>query len=246
MEKQYTPDTNEMEIDLREIFGLLIRKIWIILLSGLTLALIAIVYTMFLVTPMYESTTRMYVLNKQDSGTLTNQDMQTSLSLTQDYVELIKSRTVMEGVIARLDLDLTSEQLLSKISVASQADTRIITISVQDADPYEASEIANAVREVSAGHIQQVMDIEAVNVVDTANIPDEKVSPSLSRNALLGGLLGVVAAAGIIVLVYLLNDTIKTSEDVEKYLNLSVLGAIPLMETEKKSRKHKGKGGFKK
>ena len=205
MENQYTPNNGEMEIDLREVFGLLLSKIWVILLSGITVGLLAIVGTIFFITPQYESTTRMYVLSQQDKGTLTNQDMQTSLSLTSDYVELIKSRTVTEGVIAQLDLDMTSEALLSKMTVESQADTRIISISVRDADPYRASEIANTVREVAAGHIQNVMDIEAVNVVDTANIPDQRVSPSITRNAMMGGLLGVIVAAAIIVVIYLLN-----------------------------------------
>ena len=237
MENQYTPDNDEIEIDLREIFSLLISKIWIIILSGITVGLIAIVATMLFITPQYESTTKIYVLSKQDSNTLTNQDMQTSLSLTKDYEELIKSRTVTEGVIAQLNLDLTSEELLQKMSVESQTDTRIISISIRDEDPYTASQIANAVREVAAGHIQK-----AVNVVDTANIPDEKASPSLARNGVIGGVLGVVIAAAIILLVYLLNDTVKTQEDVEKYLNLSVLGTIPLMDTEKKSKRQRGKG----
>ena len=242
MEKQYSQDNEEIEIDLREIFSLLLSKIWIIILSGITVGLIAIVVTMLLITPQYESTTKVYVLSKQDSSTLTNQDMQTSLSLTKDYEELIKSRTVTEGVIAQLNLNLTSEELLDKMTVSSQTDTRIISISIRDEDPYVASQIANAVREVAAGHIQNVMDIEAVNVVDTANIPDEKASPSLSRNGIIGGVLGVVVAAAVILLVYLLNDTIKTQEDVEKYLNLSVLGTLPLMETEQKSKKQRGKG----
>lgn len=242
MEKQYTPDNEEIEIDLREIFRLLLSKIWIILLSGITIGLIAIVATMLFITPQYESTTKMYVLSKQDNSTLTNQDMQTSLSLTKDYVELIKSRTVTEGVIAQLNLDMTSEELLNKMSVESQTDTRIISISIRDEDPYTASQIANAVREVAAGHIQKVMDIEAVNVVDTANIPDGKASPSLVKNGAIGGILGVILAIAIILMVYLFNDTIKTQEDVEKYLNLSVLGTIPLMETEKKSKRQRGKG----
>lgn len=91
------------------------------------------------------------------------------------------------------------------------------------------------------------MDLEAVNVVDTADIPDEKASPSLSKNGIIGGLLGVIIATAIILIVYLTNDTIKSQEDVEKYLQLSVLGTIPLMEMEKKSRKQKkGKGRKKK
>lgn len=242
MEKKYTPDNHETEIDLREVFALLLSKLWIIILSGITVGLIAIVYTMLFVTPLYESTTKMYVLSKQDSNMLTNQDMQTSLSLTKDYVELIKSRTVTEGVIAELNLDMSSDALLSKMSVESQTDTRIISISIKDADPYVASEIANAVRDVAAGHIQKVMDIEAVNVVDMANIPDHQISPNLTKNGMMGIMFGAVLAVAIILVFYFLNDTIKTPEDVERYLSLSVLGAIPLMDSEKKSKRYKGKG----
>lgn len=244
MENQYTTTNNdEIEIDLKEIFGLLIRKLWIIILSGITAGLIFIVVTMLFITPQYESTTKMYVISKQDSNTLTSQDMQTSLSLTKDYAELIMSRTVTEGVIAQLNLELTDKQLLQKIRVDSGTDTRILSITVTDEDPYQASQIANAVRDIASAHIQKVMNIDAVNVVDMANIPNEKSSPSLSKNGIIGGLLGVILATAIILIVYLTNDTVKSQEDVEKYLQLSVLGTIPLMEMEKKSKKQKkGKG----
>ncbi len=243
MENQYTTNNDEIEIDLKEIFGLILSKIWIIILAGITAGLVFIVVTMLFITPKYESTTKMYVLSKQDNSTLTNADMQTSLSLTKDYADMITSRTVIEGVIAQLGLDTTYKELLGKISVGTSTDTRILVIKVTDEDPYQACQIANAVRDISANHIQNVMNIEAVNVVDKANIPDEKASPSLSKNGVIGGLLGVIIATAIILIVYLTNDTIKTQEDVEKYLHLSVLGTIPLMETEKKSRKQKkGKG----
>lgn len=243
MENQHTTKNDEMEIDLMEIAGVILSKLWIIILSGITAALVFIVVTMLFITPQYESTTKMYVLSQQDNNTLTSSDMQTSLSLTKDYAELIKSRTVTEGVIAQLNLDMTDKQLLQKISVGTSSDTRILSITVTDEDPYQACQIANAVRDVAANHIQNVMNIDAVNIVETANIPNEKASPSLSKNAVMGGLFGVILATAIILLVYLTNDTIKSQEDVEKYLQLSVLGTIPLMEMEKKSRKQKkGKG----
>ena len=135
--------------------------------------------TMLLITPKYESTTKIVVLSKQDSSTLTNQDIQTSTSLTKDYAELIKSRTVTEGVIAQLKLDMTHEKLLKKLSVDTPTDTRVVSITVTDTDPYTAAQIANAVRDIASKHIQQVMDIKAVNVVETANIPDEPSSPSV-------------------------------------------------------------------
>ncbi len=230
-------NNSEIEIDLMEIFHLLLSKIGIIILSGILFGLLTILGTMLFIKPQYVSTTKIVVLNKQDSSTLTTQDIQSSTYLTKDYSELIKSRTVTEGVIAQLGLDLSHEQLLKKLTVTNATDTRIVSISVEDEDPYIAADIANAVRQVASGHIQQVMDIEAVNVVETANIPSRQSSPSLSRNGMIGGLLGVFLAVVIIIAVYLTNDSIKTAEDVERYLKLSVLGSIPLMEKEKKSRK---------
>lgn len=240
MENRYTSNNEEIEIDLKEIFELMLRKIWIIILSGITVGLIMIVGTMLFIDPTYESTTKIYVLNKQDSSeSITTSDMQSSLYLTKDYIEMIQSRTVTEGVIAKLGLDLTHEELLSKMSVSSTTDTRVISITIKDTDPYRASEIANAVREISAGHIREVMNVEAVNVVDTANIPSSKSGPSLGKNGVIGGMLGCVLAAGIILVLHLTNDTIQTQEDVERYLGLSVIGTIPLAENEKKSKKQK-------
>lgn len=240
--EQYQYNKDEMEIDLREILGALLDKIGVIILSGIAVALAAVIATMLFMTPQYESTTKMYVLSKQDNSMLTNSDLQTSTLLTKDYIEMIQSRTVTEGVIAKLDLDMTHEQLLGKMSVSAPTDTRVIAIKIKDADPYRAAKIANAVRDEAAEHIQQVMDIEAVNVVDEANIPASPVSPSVKKNGVLGGLLGVFAAAAVIIVIFIMNDTIKTEGDIERYLNISTLGTIPLVDNEKKSKKYKGKG----
>ena len=112
MEQQNLQDNTDIEIDVLELFHVLLNKFWIILLAGIIAGLAFIGGTILFITPQYESTTKMYVLSKQDNNTLTQQDMQTSLSLTKDYAELIKSRTVTEGVIAQLNLDLTHEELL--------------------------------------------------------------------------------------------------------------------------------------
>ena len=216
MENQVTNNNDEIEIDLGEVFHLVISKLGVIILSGILLGVLSIIGTMLFITPKYESTTKIMVLNKQDNNTLTSADMQTSTQLTKDYAELIQSRTVLEGVIAQLNLDMTYKEMLQKVSVETSSDSRIVSISVTDEDPYTASEIANAVRDMAAEHIQSVMDIEAVNVVDTANIPNEKASPSLAKNGVIGGLLGVIIAMAAVIIIYLTNDTIKVEEDVER------------------------------
>ena len=239
MEQQNLQNNDEIEIDVLELFHVLLDKIWVIILAGAVAALAVVAATILFITPQYQSTTKMYVLSKQDSNTLTSQDMQTSLSLTKDYAELIKSRTVTEGVITQLNLDMTHEQLLSKMTVDSATDTRILSISVRDADPYVACEIANAIRDVAANHIKNVMDIDAVNVVETAHIPENKISPSIKKNGLVGGVAGVAIAIAIILITYLSNDTIKTQEDVERYLGLSTLGTIPMSEADRKNKNKK-------
>lgn len=240
MEKQIVSNRqdDEIEINLLELFRVLWDKCLIILFSGAVLAIAAVIVTLLFITPQYTSTTKMYVLNRtEETGTLTNQDMQVGTLLTKDYAELIQSRTVTEGVIARLSLDLDHEELLKKVTVNTTSDTRIVSISVEDPDPYMASEIANALRTLSSEHIRNVMAIEAVNTVDEANIPEEKSSPSLLKNSVIAGALGVILAMAVVLVVYFANDTIKTAEDVERYLGLSVLGNIPRVSTEKKAKR---------
>lgn len=235
-EAQYT---DEIEIDLKEIFLVLWRKLGIIVLAGALLALVAMIGTQLFIAPTYVSTTKMYVLNRQNGDTLTSSDIQMSNYLTKDYADMIKSRTVTESVIADLNLDMRHEELLAKVSVSTSSDTRIVGISVTDGDPYRAAQIANAIRDASAEHIKAVMAIEAVNIVDEANIPDQKAGPSVMKNGFVAGVLGCFVAAAIIIGLYLLNDTIKTSDDIERYLGLSTLGSIPLTEHSKKTKKRK-------
>lgn len=230
---------DEIEIDLREVFAIFVKKSWLVVLLGVIFALATIVATKMFITPTYQSTTKMYVLAKQDRDTVTSGDLQTSSLLTEDYVELIKSRTVTEAVIAQLGLKLTHEQLLAKLDVTVRGETRIIYVSAIDEDPYVAKDIANAVRDSVAVHIKNVMNTEAVNVVEEANIPDEKFGLHTKRNGVLAGAVGVLLAVIIILVQYLGNDTITTAEDVEKYLKLSTLGTIPMNKSQTNVKKKK-------
>lgn len=245
--------TND-EIDLLELFRELWKHAGVIVLTAVVLALAGFLYTQLLVTPQYVSTTKMYVLAKDASQGLTSSDMQVGTQLTNDYEEMIQSRPVTETVIADLklmvgDRMMKHEELLSKMTIANSSDTRVIGISVTDSDPYRACDIANAIREAAASHIQKVMDVESVKMVEDANIPTEPSSPNKTKNAVLAGLLGAVVAAGVVIVRYLLNDTIQTGEDVEKYLGLSTLGTIPIIEDRsagKKRRNRHRKNGKKK
>ena len=231
---------DEIEIDLREVFLILLGKLWLIVLVGIFTAALAFGFSQFVLEPVYESTTQIYILNKQENNTVTYSDVQLGTQLTKDYAELIRSRYVLEEVMEELQLaqinpELDYEAMLEKVNVTTPTDTRILAITVKDTDPVLAMEMANSIREAAAVHIKNVMDIEAVNVVDTANLPLEKSSPSVFKWTAVGGFIGMFLIMAIVMVWYLLDDTIKTSDDVEKYLGLSTLALIPLESREKKN-----------
>ena len=244
---------DEIEIDLREVFILLISRMWLIVLIGMLTAVIGFALSAFLIAPTYESTSKIYILNKQQENTVTYSDVQLGTQLTKDYAELITSRLVLEKVIEELQLEdvyegMDYKEMLEKVEVTTPTDTRILSITVTDTDPVMAMNIANSVREAAAVHIKNVMDIEAVNVVETANLPMEKAGPSITKWTLIGGCLGAFLVIAVLLVIFFLDDTIKNSDDVEKYLGLSTLALIPLdtqttiaKNVKKKPAKKKGK-----
>lgn len=234
-------EKEEIEIDLLEVFQILAGRMWLILSAGLFAALVCFALSMFVLVPTYESTTKIYILNKTENNSVTYSDVQMGTQLTKDYAELINSRYVLEEVIQQLSLDLEYRELLDKVRVTTPTDTRIVAITVEDTDPVQAMNIANSIRETASSHIQNVMDIEAVNVVETANMPTEKAGPSVVKWTAIGGLLGIFLLCAIILVQYLMDDTIKSSEDVEKYLGISTLALIPVASQEGSGRKKKKK-----
>lgn len=241
-------NTNEnddiVEIDLQELFGLLVHWLWLIVLCGVAAAAVGFAVSNFLITPKYESETRVYIINRQNENTLTYSDVQLGSQLTKDYAQLIKSRTVLEKVIETCGLTESYEELAARVAVEALSDTRIIAITVTDYEPAMAQYLANEIREVAAEHIKNVMDIEAVNVADEANLPKNPASPSVTKWTGLGFLFGVFLCAMILIIKYLMDDTIKTSDDVEKYMGLSTLAMIPVLEEPDKRKKRHKKGGY--
>ncbi|MBQ9936241.1 MAG: protein-tyrosine kinase [Lachnospiraceae bacterium] len=232
-------EREEIEIDLREVFLYLLSNALIIILSTIAGALAMYLTSSVLMDKKFESSTKIYVLNQQDNQSVTYTDLQTGTQLTKDYAVLVKSRTVTTQVIAELNLqnkykdmeDITSDDLEEMITVTTAQDTRIITITVRDTNPTRAQDIANAVRAAASKHIYEVMDIEAVNVVDYANLPEKPVSPNVLKTTILGAIAALFLVVVILVVSFLLDDTIKTPDDVEMHLGLSVLASIPYDDT---------------
>lgn len=229
-ENRRTQSSEAVEIDLLELFSVLLHWIWLIVLAAIVVGGIAFAISKFAIPEEFQSTTRVYVLNRtEDKNDMpTYQELQASTQLTKDYSEMITSRHVLEKVISDLGLDLSYEGLKKRISVTTPSDSRIIQISVRDNNPAEAQRICRAVREESSEHIQNVMAIDAINIVDDANLPDHKSSPNNTRNTIIGALIGGFLAALIVVIRHFMDDTIKTNDDVEEYLGISCLAIIPL------------------
>lgn len=220
----------EIEIDLREIFQLLLSRLWIILLAAVIFAGTTGVVCKFLVTPLYRSTTQLCIIGSKT--TLSSlADLQIGSQLTQDYIVVTQSRPVLEQVIKNLELDTTYEELLAVTSVSNPTDTRILEISVTDPDPYMAKQIVDQFAEVSKARIAEVMDIPEPRIVSEGYANDRKVSPTTGRNTVLAAFIGAFIACAIIVVRHILDDTIKSSEDIERYLGLNTLGILPLEET---------------
>lgn len=233
-------DNEELTIDLAELFSVLWSKIYLIILVGLIAALAAFAGTKIFITPEYTSSTSMYMLTRsQSGGTITSSDLQTGTQLTQDYMEMVKSRSVLEQVISVLNLDMSTQELSSSVTTENKTNTRILTISVSNEDPELVQEIANTLRETVSVKIREIMEIDAVNTIEEANLPSAPSSPNVMRNTMLGGILGVLITAGILVIIFLFDDTIKTPDDVEHYLGLNILTSIPVTEGEEKGKKTK-------
>ncbi|MCR5603758.1 MAG: protein-tyrosine kinase [Lachnospiraceae bacterium] len=246
METSNQIQSEEIEIDLVELIGVIVSKLWIIVICAALAGTIAFLLSEYVMTPQYISTTKMYIINRQSNEQLTYSDLQTGTQLTKDYQELVTSRPVLDEVREELALAMDNKELKSKITVSVPTDTRIVTITVQDSSPDLARAIADEIRNSASKHISAVMNTEAVNVVEEADLPLEPSSPKIVKNTVIGGAIGAFISMAFIILVYIMDDSVKNPDDVEHYLKVSVLGSIPYEEeneeedtpaTEKKKKK---------
>lgn len=228
-------DNDEMEIDLLQLFYALKKKIWFILAAMIIGGGLAGAYSKFLITPQYSSTSMMYILSKET--TLTSlADLQIGSQLTEDYKVIVNSRPVLGEVIDSLALDMSYEQLLAKISIGNPTDTRILTVTVTDPDPYRAKAIVDCVAETASDYIGEIMEMIPPKIIENGTVATRKTSPSNGKNAVLGALAGMVLVCGVIVIQVIMNDTVRTEEDVERYLGLTVLASVPLREGEERTK----------
>lgn len=218
---------HEEEIDLVELAYMLWSHILQILACLLAGAILAWGVTYFFMTPMFKASASMYVVSASNNSLVNLTDLQIGSQLTADYQELLLSRPLLESVIDNLDLDMTTKELKGKISITNTSGTRLMTVTVTDADSLQAADIANELIDQACIYLPQVMETETPNKVEDAIVPTRPFSPSYSKNTLLGALLGAVLCCGVLVVKFLLNDTFETPEDVTKYLGVQPLATIP-------------------
>lgn len=225
-------EQNTMEIDVFHLLKILWKRKILIALVAIVAGALAFAYSAFIVKPEFTSTTRIYVVNRNqgDKPGLTNQDLQAGSYLVKDYREIILSQDVLEKVTSNLKLDLSPKALASKIKVTVPVDTRIVSISVNDRVPEEASRIANSLREVAAEKIISITRVSDVTTLEEARPATAPSSPNIRRNTIVG-LLGGTAFMVIAVLIVELVDTrVKRPEDIEDVMQIALLGVVPNLD----------------
>lgn len=225
-------EQEKFEIDVFQLVKVLWKRKFLIVLTAIIAGLAAFAYSSFVIKPQYTSTTRIYVVNRNqaDKPGLTNQDLQAGAYLVKDYREIILSQDVLEKVVADQKLPMDAKTLGRKVSVTVPADTRIVSISVRDGNPEEASRIANALREVAAQKIISVTRVSDVTTLEEARPATSPSSPNIRRNTMMATIAGVGFVTVVVLLVELLDDRVKRPEDIEEVMHLSLLGVIPNLE----------------
>lgn len=239
----------EAEIDLIDLAWALLDKIHYIVLCFLIGAVIMNAYSYFLVRPTYKSTAKMYVVSASKNSVVDLDALNIGTSLTADYEQLMLSYPVLEQVINKLNLDMDSDTLAKMITLENPTDTRILNINVVSTDPKSARDIANTLMDVSVDYLPKTMSTNAPNVAQKAKLADHKDGPSYTKYTMIGALAGAFLYCMYLVVKYLMDDTIHTADDMEKYFGIVPLAVIPdvsELASEKQQKKGKLEKGFSK
>ena len=222
--------TGEMEIDLVELLFRLVENLKYIIGAAILCGLLAGVYVYFIAKPVYETTAKLYVMSNGDSA-INLADLQIGSYLTNDYQEVFKTWEVHEMVIQNLNLPFTYSTLASMVTITNPTDTRILYITVRSGDPQQATDIANEYATVVKKYISQTMATEEPNILSVALKPSNPISPTKTRDIILGLIIGALLASAVIVVRFLTDDRIKSPDDLQKYLGFETLAIIPSLNT---------------
>lgn len=231
-----TPYEDEAIIDLEELFYRLIEKWKLIVCSALLLSIIFGVITVFFITPKYEASSSIYVVSRSDS-VINMSDLNIGSALTQDYIQAFEMWEVHEEVIDNLDLPYNDVEISDMLNVTNRSGTRILTITITSEDPEEAAAVANEYAKVFSKFISNIMSIDEPNVMSTARVPLLPASPNKALNIVLGFVLGAFAAMAYVLIAMLLDDKIKTPEDIRRFCGVVTLASVPLAKNQTANKK---------
>ncbi|MDD6428050.1 MAG: Wzz/FepE/Etk N-terminal domain-containing protein [Lachnospiraceae bacterium] len=218
---------DEVEIDLGELFYFYRSHLVSIILVFILGALAAGAIAFYLVTPKYTATSKLYMVSSSTKSVVDISDFNIGTSLSQDYVEVLKTRPVYESVIDKLHLDYNYRQLSKMIKTSVVGDTRIVQIDVTDTNPKEARDIANAVADAAVEQVPRTMETSEPHIIEPAIVPDEQSSPHLLIDIVAGGLAGLVIMLVMLTVSFISDDTFQSGEDVEKMFGVMPLTVIP-------------------
>ena len=233
MEEKRFERNEEIEIDLKRVFDAIMKKIWVVVFVTILSGAIAFVGTQQFITPLYQSKAMLYILTKSTSVTSVA-DLQIGTVITKDFEIIATSKPVIDAAIEELAREegvvFTRGQIASMITISNQEDTRILTIEAVSENPKHACIVANAITEKTASRMAEIMKSDPPTTVERAEVATAPINSNVARNTILGFLLGAVAVCGILLVQYMMNNNIRTEEDVEKYLNATTLAAIPIVK----------------
>ena len=226
-----------IELDLKEIGMVLIKRLWVIILCAAIVGLSVLTYTVNFVAPTYKANVTMYVNNSSgvNGQYMSSSDLAVAQRLVETYINIIASHTVLEKVVNASGLDITADELRGMLAAAAVGETEMFKISVIAKDPKMAADLANVIAEVAPGEITKIIPGSTAKVVDYARIPQNRYAPSYSSSAIMGFLVGGVLAAAFVMAQYLLDNRITKKEDLEKICNVAALGAIPAVDLENRT-----------
>ena len=235
-------EKDTIEIDLLALARAVWKRIWAVIAAVLVGAAAAFSYAEFFITPLYEAKAMLYVNNSSisvgsTSFSISSGDLTAAQSLVQTYIVILKSRQSLEAVIEQAELPYTYEQLASMVSASAVNETEIFEVTVTDADPEEAELIANTIADILPDKIAEIVEGSSVRIVDYAVVPAYPVSPSVTKYTLIGFLLGGVLSVGVIVLMELLNESIRSEDYLIQTYNLPILAVVPAMTASGKEHK---------
>lgn len=241
----------EETISLKELFGTLKKRLNLIITIAIVAVMASGIISYFILTPIYQASTQILVNQSKDEQSAYNpNEVQTNLQLINTYNVIIKSPAILDLVKEELKLNMTTEELNGKIAVGSEQDSQVVNVTVEDPNPQTAANIANKTAEVFEKEIVKIMNIDNVKILAKATVSDQQspIKPNPLLNIAIALVVGLMAGVGIAFLLEYLDNTIKTEQDIEKLLELPVLGVITRFDEQEDARlragrNSKGRGG---